>query len=128
MNLILIEPDHCIRAAIQELALDRQWSFTPFATKSEAVPYLHRCDPGRVVLFDYVPISSQASSMLPDLLCDSVLLHRHAYILMTTLFPLPTDVRAFLRSLHIGELHKPFDIDELEQLVTTYAASKVLWG
>jgi DNA-binding NtrC family response regulator len=123
--LLVIDPDDAIRESLRDLLETAGYSLSETASPDAALDML-RMNPERmVVLFDAgVPRLSDGAVTALAHATDPRLL-RHAYICMTTSHgQLHADLDAELARLSVPIIEKPFDNDELLELVRC-AATKV---
>lgn len=114
----IVDDDPEIRHTVRVVLEDEGCAVVEAADGVEALRILRTTMTPLVVLLDLRMPRLDGLGVLQAVAADRTLRDQHAYVVMTANAPpLPDDLTALLDLLAIPVLRKPFDIDQLVQLV-----------
>lgn len=113
-QVLVVDDDAAIRDAVRIVLVDEGYVVIEAATAHAALAILNQPDQRLVVLVDvFLPDSE---TILMETICaNSDLMRRHTYVLCTAVTSVQLPIAAL--DLHIPFLHKPFDVDDLVEIV-----------
>ena len=119
-NILVVDDDASIRETLRELLEDAGYSVTEAHDGLQALEYLRKSPAPVVVLLDLMMPRMDGSAVLGAVAGDLGRLRRHAYIMMTAGHQTMSLAFAhLLTDLEVEVIHKPFDIDQLLDLIAS---------
>ena len=119
-NILVADDDASIRETLRELLEDAGYSVTEAHDGLQALEYLRKSPAPVVVLLDLMMPRMDGSAVLGAVAGDLGRLRRHAYIMMTAGHQTMSLAFAhLLTDLEVEVIHKPFDIDQLLDLIAS---------
>jgi CheY-like chemotaxis protein len=125
-QVLIIEDDAEMRTCMTQLLRDEGYTAQELSDGKPALHLLRRSQDRLVVLLDLHMPGMDGRALLHTVAADVDLARRHAYVLVTAdARTLPLDFAKFLTRLGVRVVAKPFDIDDLLQVVAQAAARLV---
>jgi c-di-GMP phosphodiesterase len=122
-SVLVVDDDSDIRESMVEVLRDEGYKVAEAPDGLTALTRLHEHPERRVVLLDVNMPGMDGRELLEAVAARADLAKRHAYILVTAVYPsLPLDLADLVTRLHIAVVAKPFDIDALLDAVAQAAA------
>lgn len=116
--VLVVDDDEAIRETLRLLLEDSGYRVLEAADGKTALDVLHRVRVPLVVLLDLMMPRLDGAGVLHAVAEDPVLAERHAFVLVTAnLQRYPKVFQNVLHRLRVPVLRKPFDVDELLQVV-----------
>jgi two-component system chemotaxis response regulator CheY len=116
--VLVADDDQAIRETIELVLKDAGHSVLQAADGAEALEMLRTSDQRMVVLLDQLMPRMDGINVLRAVAGDRKLAHAHGYVLVSGVsHVLSEDERVILTQAHAGVLPKPFDLDELLEVV-----------
>jgi CheY-like chemotaxis protein len=117
VHVVIVDDDYAIRETVHALLEDEGYAVSEATDGLAALDLLRGCPPS-VVLLDLMMPRLDGAGVLGAAAGDKRLANRHAYVLVTaTSQTMPLAFVNLLINLSVPVLHKPFDINDLLDIV-----------
>ncbi|HEU5347456.1 MAG TPA: response regulator [Ktedonobacterales bacterium] len=123
MPILVVDDDTSIRETLRYVLEDAGYAVTEARDGIQALEYLRKASEPMIVLLDLMMPRMDGAGVLGTVAGDPWRLHRHSYILMTAGHQtLSLAFAHMLSDLSVPVIYKPFDIDQLLDIIASQKA------
>ncbi len=118
VDILVVDDDYSIRLALRLVLEDDGYQVFEASDGKEALNFLRCHATSCLVLLDFMMPRLSGADLLRTVSQETSLTRRHIYALVSAVRRFPPDIEGLLPHMGIFILHKPFEVDELHQVVT----------
>lgn len=123
MPILVVDDDTSIRETLRYVLEDAGYAVTEARDGIQALEHLRKASEPMIVLLDLMMPRMDGAGVLGTVAGDPWRLHRHSYILMTAGHQtLSLAFAHMLSDLSVPVIYKPFDIDQLLDIIASQKA------